>query len=63
MRTRNEFSAASKKCDVGVYPGRIMVYLLVGFNTSHEQDYHRFSKLREFEVEPFVMVCELPPYK
>lgn len=45
-----------KMIDVGISPQRIMVYLLVGFNTSHEQDYHRFSRLRELDVEPFVMV-------
>ncbi len=45
-----------KMIDVGIHPQRIMVYLLVRFNTSHEQDYHRFAKLRKLDVEPFVMI-------
>lgn len=39
------------------FKGReIMVYCLVGFNTTHEQDYHRFKVLwREYGVMPFIM--------
>jgi len=45
-----------KMIDVGVPPQQIAVYVLVGFNTSHKQDYYRFSMLRELDVEPFIMI-------
>jgi hypothetical protein len=39
------------------FKGReIMVYCLVGFNTTHAQDYHRFKVLwEEYGVMPFIM--------
>jgi hypothetical protein len=30
--------------------------MLVGFNTSFEEDMYRFRKLRELKVDPFVMI-------
>ena len=33
-----------------------MVYMLVGYNTSHEEDMYRFQKLRELKVDPFAMI-------
>ena len=35
--------------------GSIMSYVLIGFNTTHEEDYYRVMKLREKGVDPFVM--------
>ena len=34
----------------------IMVYVLVGYNTTFKEDMHRFKVLRGFEVDPFVMI-------
>jgi hypothetical protein len=42
--------------DAGVKPYTIMVYMLVGFNTTHDQDEYRFHKLRELGVDPFAML-------
>ena len=36
--------------------GRIMIYMLVGFNTSWEQDWHRFKVIDSYGCDPFVMV-------
>ncbi len=35
---------------------RIMCYMLIGFNTSEEEDMYRFRKLREIGISPYVMV-------
>lgn len=32
-----------------------MCYVLIGFNTSEEQDLYRIGKLRELKIDPFVM--------
>lgn len=42
--------------DAGVKPYQLMIYVLVGFNTTHEQDLYRFTKLRELGADPFIMV-------
>ena len=42
--------------DAGVRPQNLMCYMLVGFNTTHQQDLYRFNKLREMSIDPFVMV-------
>lgn len=42
--------------EAGVRPHSLMVYMLVGFNTTHEQDMYRFKKLRELGTDPFVMI-------
>jgi hypothetical protein len=34
---------------------RVMVYVLIGFNTTNEQDLHRVEVLRGLGVDPFVM--------
>jgi len=41
--------------DAGVLKWYIRVYVLVGYNTSLEDDLYRFRRLRELEVEPFIM--------
>lgn len=33
-----------------------MCFMLVGFNTTFEEDVYRFRKLRELKVDPFVMI-------
>lgn len=42
--------------DVGVSRSSLMIYVLVGYNTTHEQDLYRFKKLREMGADPFIMV-------
>lgn len=39
-----------------IKPYRHMCFMLVGFNTTFEEDVYRFRKLREMKVDPFVMV-------
>lgn len=39
----------------GVRPYKLMFYVLIGFNTTPEQDLYRVEKLRELKVDPFVM--------
>jgi len=41
--------------DAGISPRKLMVYVLVGYNTTHEQDWYRYHKLRDLEVDPFIM--------
>jgi len=38
-----------------IRPYKIMFYVLVGFNTSEEEDLYRVEKLREKGIDPFVM--------
>jgi len=42
--------------DAGIKPYKIMVYMLVGFNTTHKEDMYRFKTLRELGVDPFAMI-------
>jgi len=42
--------------DAGIKPRSLMCYILVGFNTTHQQDLYRFNKLREMGIDPFVMI-------
>lgn len=39
-----------------IKPYRHMCFMLVGFNTTFEEDMYRFRKLRELKVDPFVMI-------
>ncbi|WP_143314239.1 radical SAM protein [Clostridium sp. HBUAS56017] len=39
-----------------IKPYRHMCFMLVGFNTSFEEDMHRFRTLRELKVDPYVMI-------
>ena len=34
---------------------KLMCYVLIGYNTTEEQDLHRILKLREIKIDPFVM--------
>lgn len=40
----------------GVPPKYVMVYVLVGFNSAHYEDYFRFIILRGLKVDPFIMI-------
>lgn len=42
----------------GIKPYRLRFYVLVGYNTTWEQDYHRFEVLRDLGVEQFIMCYE-----
>ena len=37
-------------------PYLIMVYMLVGFNTSFEEDMHRFELINSYKCDPYVMI-------
>lgn len=39
-----------------IKPYRHMCFVLVGFNTTFEEDMYRFRKLRELNVDPFIMI-------
>ena len=39
----------------GVKPYRLIVYILCGFNSTHEDDMHRFNVLRELGCNPYIM--------
>lgn len=39
----------------GIKPYRLTFYMLVGFNTTHREDMHRFKVLRELKTWPYVM--------
>lgn len=42
--------------EAGIKPYRLIFYVLVGFNTTFEQDMHRFKVLRELGCDPYVML-------
>lgn len=42
----------------GIKPYRLRFYVLVGYDTTWEQDYHRFKVLRDLGAEPFIMCYE-----
>lgn len=44
-----------------VKPYRHMCFMLVGFNTSFEEDIYRFRKLVELKIDPFVMIYNQLP--
>jgi hypothetical protein len=39
-----------------IKPYRHLCFILVGFNTTFEEDMYRFLKLREMKVDPYVMI-------
>ena len=39
-----------------IKPYKHMCFMLVGFNTTFDEDMYRFRKLRELNVDPFVMI-------
>lgn len=42
----------------GITAGQIMVYVLIGFDTTSDQDMERLNILREYRCDPFAMVYE-----
>ena len=42
--------------DAGIKPRELMFYMLTNFNTTFQEDMHRFLVLRELGVDPFVMI-------
>ena len=42
--------------NAGIRPDHLMFYVLVGFNTTFEQDYYRFETLDKFGCKPFIML-------
>jgi len=48
--------------NAGIKPRSIIPYILVGYNTSLEEDLYRFNKLRELGVYPFVMPYNNKPH-
>jgi len=45
----------NRMMDAGASKHNLKVYVLVGFNTTHDQDYYRVKKLIDMGIEPFVM--------
>jgi hypothetical protein len=41
--------------DAGIKPGHLMFYVLIGYNTTYEQDMHRVQTLIDLGVKPYVM--------
>lgn len=39
-----------------IKPYKHMCFMLVGFNTSFDEDYYRFKKLSELNIKPYVMI-------
>lgn len=44
-----------------IKPYRHMCFMLVGYNTTFEEDIYRFEKLRELKIDPFVMIYNQIP--
>ena len=41
--------------NAGVSPRNLMVYVLVGYNSTHQQDWDRVEKLIDMKMDPFIM--------
>jgi len=42
--------------NAGIKMQHLMFYVLVGFNTTFEEDYHRFQLLKKLNVKPYIML-------
>lgn len=42
--------------EAGIKPRDLTVYMLCGFNTTHQEDLYRFNRLKELKINPFVMI-------
>lgn len=42
-----------------IKPWKHMCFMLTGYNTSFEEDYYRFRKLRELNIDPYIMPYNL----
>lgn len=56
MQFENQVIDGIKMLSKYVKPYKHMCFMLVGFNTTFEEDMYRFKRLRELKVDPFVMV-------
>lgn len=56
MGFENQVMEGIKTLSKFIKPYRHMCFMLIGFNTTFEEDFYRFTKLRELKVDPFVMV-------
>ena len=56
MGFENQVMEGIKTLSKYIKPYRHMCFMLVGFNTTFEEDIYRFTKLRELKVDPFVMI-------
>lgn len=56
MGFENQVMEGIKTLSKYIKPYRHMCFMLVGFNTSFEEDMYRFRKLTELKVDPFVMI-------
>lgn len=56
MGFENKVMEGIKTLSKFIKPYRHMCFMLVGFNTTFEEDMYRFIKLREMKVDPFVMI-------
>ena len=56
MSFENQVMEGIKMLSKYIKPYRHMCFILVGFNTTFEEDMYRFRKLTEIKVDPFVMV-------
>tara|TARA_A100001391_G_C5069670_1_gene277988 strand:+ start:1474 stop:2355 length:882 start_codon:yes stop_codon:yes gene_type:complete len=41
--------------DSGIKPDQMVFYVLIGFNSTHEEDMHRVQKLKDLGCNPYVM--------
>lgn len=44
--------------EAGIKPYRLMFFVLCGFDSTFEQDFYRFRRLREWGCDPFIMLYE-----
>ncbi|KKN44929.1 hypothetical protein LCGC14_0688070 [marine sediment metagenome] len=42
--------------EAGIHHRRLTVYVLTGFNTTHTEDLYRVMALKEYDIEPYIMV-------
>lgn len=56
MSFENQVMEGIKTLSKYIKPYRHMCFILVGFNTTFEEDMYRFRKLAEMKVDPFVMI-------
>jgi len=53
--SKSVFNGILKLIDAGIKPRHMMFYILVGFNTTFEEDLYRVYKLKQIGCEPFIM--------
>lgn len=63
MGFENQVMEGIKTLSKFIKPYRHMCFMLVGYNTTFEEDVYRFEKLREMKIDPFVMIYNQIPNK